>query len=131
MKGKVFLCCLILLLGILGGSVMAQDTTKEHPNITLIKKYYAAYAQGDLKKLGSFFSSDIVWRIQGHHPLAGNGRGAVRIAAKSYRGDCSCTLLHDDRKENHDPAPVHEKDQEDTAEGAWHSSTAYEGGQRC
>ena len=72
-----------------------------------------------------------LWTRSGYASHAGNGRGAVRIAAKSYRGDCSCILLHDDRQENHDPAPVQEKDQEDTAEGAWHSSTAYEGGKRC
>jgi len=102
--------------------------------------YYSESVQADILALPAGLLARYLRyadRMEVHGPDLGMphtramGGGAVRIAAKSYRGDCSCTLLHDDRKQNHDPAPVQEKDQEHTAEGAWHSSTAYEGGQRC
>jgi uncharacterized protein len=77
----VFHVIVASIFTLLGGSVMAQDTTKEHPNITLIKNYYAAYAQGDLNQLRRFFASDIIWRIPGHHPLAGEKRGVDEVLA--------------------------------------------------
>jgi uncharacterized protein len=77
----VFYVIVASIFTLLGGSVMAQDTTTEQPNITLIKNYYAAYAQGDLNQLRRFFAPDIVWRIPGHHPLAGEKRGVEEVLA--------------------------------------------------
>ena len=65
-----------------GGTVMAlPDQNQEQANIQLIKDYYAVYATGDLNKLRSFFAPNVVWRIPGHHPLAGEKRGADEVIA--------------------------------------------------
>ncbi|RFS87605.1 nuclear transport factor 2 family protein [Actinomadura spongiicola] len=55
---------------------------REHPNVTLIRKYYEAYGAGDLQALRSrFFARDIIWTIPGHHPLAGTKKGADEVLA--------------------------------------------------
>lgn len=61
-------------------SPKASEST-EQANTQLIKDYYAAYAAGDLNKIKSFFAPNIVWRIPGHHPLAGEKRGPDEVAA--------------------------------------------------
>ncbi len=76
MSIRTFFIAILLLQGVF---MMAQEA--EHPNITLIKSYYAAYAQGDLQKLQEFFDPNIVWRIPGHHPLAGEKHGAQEVLA--------------------------------------------------
>lgn len=53
----------------------------EHPNVKLIKDYYAAYATGDLNRLREFFADDIRWTIPGHHPLSGTKVGADEVLA--------------------------------------------------
>lgn len=57
------------------------DGSTEQANTQLIKNYYAAYAAGDLNKIKSFFAPNLVWRIPGHHPLAGEKRGPDEVAA--------------------------------------------------
>ena len=57
------------------------DQNQEQANIQLIEDYYAVYATGDLNKLRSFFAPNVVWRIPGHHPLAGEKRGADEVIA--------------------------------------------------
>ena len=69
------------LLALQGGSALAQDADQEKANVGVIKDYYAAYAEGDLDKLKTFFAPGIVWRIPGHHPLAGEKRGADEVLA--------------------------------------------------
>ncbi|GAA2576515.1 nuclear transport factor 2 family protein [Actinomadura fulvescens] len=60
----------------------AAATGREHPNVKLIRDYYAAYAAGDIAALRNrFFAPDIVWTIPGHHPLAGTKRGADEVIA--------------------------------------------------
>lgn len=54
---------------------------REHPNVTLIRRYYEAYGSGDLEKLRQFFAPDIRWTIPGHHPLAGTKTGATEVLA--------------------------------------------------
>lgn len=78
--GLATLCISFLTLGQIG---MADETdmSQEQANIQLIQDYYAAYAEGELEKIKSFFAPDIVWRIPGHHPLAGEKQGPDEVAA--------------------------------------------------
>lgn len=54
---------------------------QDHPNLELIRRYYQAYASGDLGALRRFFAPDISWTIPGHHPLAGTKHGADEVLA--------------------------------------------------
>ncbi|MGN9843164.1 nuclear transport factor 2 family protein [Nonomuraea sp. H19] len=66
----------------LGASASAASTTGEDPNVKLIRRYYAAYAKGDLDALREqFFAADIQWTIPGHHPLAGTKKGVDEVLA--------------------------------------------------
>lgn len=62
---------------VLPGGAYAQN----HPNVRLIKDYYAAYAAGDLARLRQFFARDIKWSIPGHHPLSGVKEGVDEVLA--------------------------------------------------
>ncbi|NJP92373.1 SnoaL-like domain-containing protein [Nonomuraea sp. FMUSA5-5] len=72
-----------LALAAVGSPSSAEaKPAKEHPNVKLIRDYYAAYARNDLTALRErFFAADIVWTIPGHHPLAGTKRGADEVLA--------------------------------------------------
>lgn len=78
--GLAALCISFLALGQVG---MADESnmSQEQANIQLIQDYYAAYAEEDIEKVKSFFAPDIVWRIPGHHPLAGEKQGPDEVAA--------------------------------------------------
>ena len=65
------------------GTASAQ--TAEEANIKLIRDYYAAYATGEPDALRPFLAKEIVWRIPGHHPLAGEKRGQEEVIA-FFRG---------------------------------------------
>jgi ketosteroid isomerase-like protein len=47
----------------------------EHPNAALIRRFYAAFAQGDLPTAQACFADDAVWRLPGRSPIAGEHRG--------------------------------------------------------
>jgi ketosteroid isomerase-like protein len=56
--------------------------TSEDPNIALVQRFFAAYAEHDLEKMREeILAPDVTWRIPGHHPLAGVKRGADEILA--------------------------------------------------
>jgi ketosteroid isomerase-like protein len=63
----------------------ATGGPQEERNIQLIKDYYAAYATGNPEAVRPFLAPDIVWRIPGHHPLAGDKRGPEEVVA-FFRG---------------------------------------------
>ncbi|GAB3005840.1 nuclear transport factor 2 family protein [Saccharothrix stipae] len=67
------------LLG--AGTATAAPDDRDHPNVKLIKDYYAAYGSGDLGKLRRFFADDIRWTIPGHHPLSGTKVGVEEVLA--------------------------------------------------
>ncbi|WP_157253012.1 nuclear transport factor 2 family protein [Nonomuraea typhae] len=68
-----------LTLASLSGPAAASG---EHPNVRLVRDYYAAYAAGDLAALRErFFAPAIEWTIPGHHPLAGTKRGVDEVLA--------------------------------------------------
>ncbi|WP_433334339.1 nuclear transport factor 2 family protein [Spirillospora sp. CA-294931] len=65
-----------------GPAAAAASTGREHPNVRLIRRYYAAYAAGDLTALREkFFAPGIEWTIPGHHPLAGTKKGVDEVLA--------------------------------------------------
>lgn len=65
------------------GVAAAQGTpaSAENPNVAVIQRYYETYAQGDPEALRKFFAEEIVWRIPGRGPLAGEKRGADEVLA--------------------------------------------------
>jgi uncharacterized protein len=77
---NLFLVAVTALL--LSFTAKAQSETAEvDPRIQVIMDYYTAYGTGDLENLRPFFAEDIVWRIPGQHPLAGDKVGADEVLA--------------------------------------------------
>ena len=52
---------------------------KEHPNVALVKKGFAAFAAGDLPTLNELLSDDIVWHGPGRSFLGGHFRGKAEV----------------------------------------------------
>jgi limonene-1,2-epoxide hydrolase len=49
-------------------------------NVELILRMYKYFESGDLDKIRTeLFDTDIVWRVPGHHPLAGAHRGGDQV----------------------------------------------------
>jgi uncharacterized protein len=51
----------------------------EHPNVTLLRTGYAAFAKGDLDRIRELFTPDVVHRVPGRSPLAGDYRTEEEI----------------------------------------------------
>ncbi len=51
----------------------------EHPNVDLLKKGYAAFAEGDMAALTELFDQDATWHVPGESPISGDhiGRDAI------------------------------------------------------
>ncbi len=73
-----FIASAILLVSGAGSAV--AETTEEQ-NLRLIQSYYAAYATGNPEAIRPFLAPDVVWRIPGHHPLAGDKKGPDEVIA--------------------------------------------------
>lgn len=75
------------MLGVVsvGGVALASGCAHASPqserNIALINDYYAAYATGNPEAVRPFLAPDVVWRIPGHHPLAGDKNGPDEVVA--------------------------------------------------
>jgi ketosteroid isomerase-like protein len=60
-------------------------------NLQKINAFFSAYANKDVSAVGDVMAEDIVWRIPGHHSLAGEDRRAggtmswIIIAAGALR----------------------------------------------
>jgi len=76
---------LIFVTAILTTSGTVAAETVEEANLRLIRDYYGAYATGDPEALRPFLAEDVVWRIPGHHPLAGEKKGRDEVIA-FFRG---------------------------------------------
>lgn len=50
-------------------------------NLQKINAFFSAYANKDVSAVGDVMTEDIVWRIPGHHPLAGEKRGIEEVLA--------------------------------------------------
>lgn len=50
-------------------------------NLSKIQALFAAYAAKDVASVRDVMAADIVWRIPGHHPLAGEKHGITEVLA--------------------------------------------------
>ena len=50
-------------------------------NLEKITAFFAAYSEKDVAKIRDVMAEDIVWRIPGHHPLAGPKQGIEEVLA--------------------------------------------------
>ena len=50
-------------------------------NLSKIQSFFEAYARKDVAAVRDVMANDIVWRIPGHHPLAGNKYGITEVLA--------------------------------------------------
>ncbi len=53
----------------------------EHPNASLLRRTYEAFAQRDLKTLGELFADEVVWHVPGRSALSGTFRGQDQVFA--------------------------------------------------
>ncbi len=69
----------------------------EHPNATLIRRFYATFSESDYyEKLTEMFAKDVVWHLPGRHPASGDHRGRDAVLAAMRYFDGSVALeLHD------------------------------------
>lgn len=72
----------------------------EHPNASIIRKWYRAFADGDYSPIiAELLAEDVVWHLPGRHPLSGDHRGRDTVMAAIRRfDDLSATLqleVHD------------------------------------
>lgn len=56
-------------------------TAAVNPNIAPIQRFFEAYNRGEMNVVREAAAADIVWRIPGHHPLAGDKQGVDEIVA--------------------------------------------------
>lgn len=53
----------------------------DHPNVTLMKKGYAAFSAGDMDGVKAVFDAHIVWNFPGKNHLSGAHRGMDNVLA--------------------------------------------------
>ncbi|MGI5206735.1 nuclear transport factor 2 family protein [Spirillospora sp. CA-108201] len=65
-----------LYVPVLGAPALAPEPppTYEHPNVTLLKDGYTAFAKGDMDLIGALLAGDVVHRVPGRGPLCGEYR---------------------------------------------------------
>jgi uncharacterized protein len=68
-------------IGGLAVACSAEASPETDANIALIGDYYTAYATGDPEAVRPFLDPDVLWRIPGHHPLAGDKHGPDEVIA--------------------------------------------------
>jgi uncharacterized protein len=51
----------------------------DRPNVELIRRGYAAFANGDMATLNDIFADDIEWTIPGRSPIAGTRKGKAEV----------------------------------------------------
>jgi len=51
----------------------------EHPNATVVRRLYDAFAHGDMETAKSCFVHDAVWHLPGRSPIAGDHQGVDAI----------------------------------------------------
>ncbi|MER8097962.1 nuclear transport factor 2 family protein [Streptomyces goshikiensis] len=47
----------------------------EHPDCALVRRCYEAFGQGDMEKLGSMMTADVIHHVPGNNPLSGHHKG--------------------------------------------------------
>jgi ketosteroid isomerase-like protein len=79
----------------------------EHPNAALARRFFEAFAVRDGRVVAASLDEDVVWRVGGTSPMAGEYRGrraVVRFLASTtaqtdgtYRGELLFTVADDER----------------------------------
>ncbi len=80
MKKAAMIAAAALIGAVSTGGVLAEAADGA-ANLQLIRDYYAAYATGNPEAVRPFLAEEVVWRIPGHHPLAGEKRGVEEVVA--------------------------------------------------
>jgi len=78
----------------------------EHPNATLVRKGYEAFAKGDVAALTQLFSEALVWHVPGRSPISGEYRGrdavfalfarTAQLSGGTFRVDLHDVLANDE-----------------------------------
>ena len=53
--------------------------THEHPNVTRVREGFEAFEKGDMEKMDSLLSDDIVWNVGGNSKWAGSYKGKAQV----------------------------------------------------
>ena len=53
----------------------------EHPNVTLLRKGYEAFAKGDIAAITDMFAEDMVWHVPGNNLISGEHKGRDAVFA--------------------------------------------------
>ena len=53
----------------------------EHPNASILRRTYEAFARHDVAALGDLFADDVVWQVPGRSALSGVFRGQDEVFA--------------------------------------------------
>ena len=54
-------------------------THHEHPNVTLVREGFAAFARGDMARMDQLLSDDVVWHVGGNSKWAGAYAGKAKV----------------------------------------------------
>ncbi|MFI0370176.1 nuclear transport factor 2 family protein [Actinomadura sp. 1N219] len=63
----------------MAGASVFGDRTSEHPNVTLLKDGYTAFAKGDTAFIRGLLAENVVHRVPGRGPLCGEYRTAEEV----------------------------------------------------
>lgn len=58
----------------------------EHPNAALIRKGYAAFAEGDMATAAAPFADDVVWTVAGRSAVSGTYAGKAEVLGTFLAG---------------------------------------------
>src|SRR5690349_14231799 len=79
---------------------MVAQPTQEHPNAALARRIFEAFARRDGASVVSALDDDIVWRVGGSSPVAGEYRGRrevidfLRMTTQATNGSYRSELLY-------------------------------------
>jgi ketosteroid isomerase-like protein len=85
---------------------MGQAPNIEHPNASVVRRLYAAFAQGDMETARSCFVEDAIWHMPGKSPIGGDhvGSNAIlrdfftklrELSCGSFRAELTDVLAND------------------------------------
>jgi ketosteroid isomerase-like protein len=72
---------------------------QEHPNVTLVKEGFEAFASGDTEWIMKHVADDIVWHIGGSSKLAGSYKGVQELSQVFER---QAKVLENSKIDTHD-----------------------------
>src|SRR5437899_9948063 len=86
---------------------MLAQPTEEHPNAALARRIFEAFARRDGASVVAALADDVVWRVGGTSPVAGEYRGrrevisflrmTTQATGGTYRSELLWTVADDER----------------------------------